>query len=102
MVIVDRDHLNELFKANETDLSFLPAAMEDADFRCTFTADMFDTTHTRAIKLNLNQNLSMLLPEMVDELEAAVKDEFDSTVTIGNSQDTGIYCRMDLRHCIRK
>jgi hypothetical protein len=80
---LDHDRVKEIYTANENEMGYLKAAVEDTDFRFCFKADIFNMIHARAIKYNLNQNLASLMPEIVDELDAGMHDEFDSVVTNG-------------------
>jgi hypothetical protein len=82
-VILDRDCVKELFTAGETEMIFLKAAIQDTDFRHTFSADIFDMTHTRAIHFNLNANLPALMIDIMDEATMGVGDEFGGVVTKG-------------------
>ena len=78
MVIIDRKHLKEMYSADEDTMQFLPAAVEDSDFSCAFRADVFKRVHSRAIRLNLNHNIPVYMPELVNELIAAFDEEFES------------------------
>lgn len=82
-VIIDRDCVKELFTAGETEMNFLKAAIQDTDFRHTFSADIFDMAHTRAIRSNLNANLPALMIDIMDEVNVGVGHEFGGVVTKG-------------------
>jgi hypothetical protein len=100
MVVVSRSLLKELFNAHESDLHFLSGAVEDADFSYSFKASVFESIHTRAIKLNLNHHLPNFTGDMVDELNAAVEDEFGSIVGNGTTRIYLTYCRLDTYRCV--
>lgn len=64
-------------------MNFLKAAVQDTDFRYTFSADIFDMAHTRAIRSNLNSNLQSLMFDIVDEVKVGMREEFETLVTKG-------------------
>lgn len=64
-------------------MNFLKAAVEDTDFRYTFSADIFDIVHIRAIRSNLNSNLQKFMSDIVDELNNGINEEFENFVTKG-------------------
>jgi hypothetical protein len=102
MIVVDRPHLKELFNAHESDLHFLSGAVEDADFSYSFKASVFESIHTRAIRLNLNHNLPCFTTDMVDELNAAIEDEFGNVVGKGMTGLDLAYQRLDAYRWVRK
>ena len=76
-VIVDRDHLKELIDAPEEHLSFQKAAGEIVASRYTFSRSIAENSyHIIVIREKLNRNISSLMPEIVDEFDAAFEDEF--------------------------
>jgi hypothetical protein len=78
MILVDRSHLKEIFTADEDDMDFLSGAVEDADFSHSFRTSVFQKVHSRAIRVNLNHNIPAAIPEIVEELHAIFKEEFES------------------------
>lgn len=102
MVVIDRTHLREIYKADEDYMHFLEAAVEDSDFSWAFRADVFQRVHSRAIRVNLNHNLPVFISDVVDEVNVAVKQLFpieeDSTVCFAYHADSS----MDTRRSIRK
>ena len=55
MIIIDRGSYKDLFSAQDTELHFMHATLEDFDFRCVFRADIFNETHTNAVRFDLNR-----------------------------------------------
>lgn len=81
LVVVDRDHIKELFSAPDSELNFLEAKLEHLDLRYTFKLDVHDDWHIDMIRNQLTQKISSLMPDIVDELTAAIGDELDLAVT---------------------
>lgn len=83
VIILDRDHLKEVFDTRDKDLSLIEATLEDGDFRYTFQADVHSIYHINVIRNQLTRNISALMPEIVDELNAVLGEELDVIVTEG-------------------
>jgi hypothetical protein len=82
VVVVDRQHIKELFSAPSSSLGFFEAALEDIDFRYTLPGNLSNLYHVKVIRIQLTQNIAALLPEMAEELDS-VFDEFDSGMSRG-------------------
>jgi len=83
LVVVDRDHIKELFSAPDSDLNFLEAKLEHLDLRYTFKLDVHDDWHIDMIRNQLTQKIPELMPQIVDELTAGFEDELNPLVTKG-------------------
>jgi len=83
MVVVDHDHAQELFDAPEDRISFTAAFNDGFSLHYLFHGDPRDDYHTRVIRSQLTQNISSTIPKLVDELNAAFADEFESNITTG-------------------
>lgn len=83
LVVIDRDHVKELFSAPDADLNFLEAKLEHLDLRYTFKLNVHDDWHIDMIRNQLTQKIPELMPQMVDELTAAFHDELEPVVTKG-------------------
>ncbi len=82
-MVVDRDHIKELFSAHDSELNFLEAKLEHLDLRYTFKIDIYDDWHIDMIRNQLTQKIPALMPDIVDELTAAIGDELDAIVMKG-------------------
>jgi hypothetical protein len=80
LLVVDHDHLKEIFEAPNEEINFLEGLFGDTDFRYTFYGDVHNEYHVRVIRNQLTQNIASLIPDVVDELNAALEDEIDSVV----------------------
>jgi hypothetical protein len=85
MIIVDRDSYKDLFGAPDTVLHFMHATLEDFDFRCVFRADIFNETHTDAVRFDLNRAIPAITPYIVDEVNVTMDEILDPLVTEGSS-----------------
>ena len=85
MIIVDRDSYNDLFSAQDTDLHFMHATLEDFDFRCVFLADIFNDAHTNAVRIDLNRAIPAITPNIVDEVNATMDEILHPLVTKGKA-----------------
>ena len=76
-VIVDPQHLKEFFDASESDLSFRKPIADFLELRYTFQENIaVNGYHVIKAKTELSgRRLSSLIPEILDELEAAMIDE---------------------------
>jgi hypothetical protein len=95
MIIVDRDHYEELFNAADTDLHMMQAYLEDFHFPSVFRANIFDPVHSNAVRYTLTQNISALTPEIADELNTSIDEELGSRVTEGLDLILYANCRLD-------
>lgn len=82
-LVLNRDQLKEAFNAGD-ELHFMSAAVEDTDFRYTFSSNIFERAHTDAIRIDLNRNLPKVIVNIADELNLAMRDELDQVVSKGN------------------
>jgi hypothetical protein len=86
VVVVDRQHIKELFSAPSASLGFFEAVIEDIDFRYTLPGDVHNLYHVKVIRNQLTQNIAAMMPGVAEEL-VSVFDEFDSDLSNG----TGSY-----------
>jgi hypothetical protein len=61
----------------------LAAIVEEGDFGYGFHGNPRDPYHVGAIRHQLTQCIGSRMPEMVEEINAALADDFDSIVTDG-------------------
>ena len=80
LIVVDHSHLKEVLEAPNDEINFLEGILGDTDFRHTFYGDVQNEYHVRVVRNRLTQNFVSLIPDTVDELKAALKDEVDSLV----------------------
>lgn len=75
-----------MFAAPEEELSFVAASSESFQIQYTFDHPRihFDHYHAEVIRKKLTQNLPKLLPDLLDELNSSLDDEF-ATVREGNA-----------------
>lgn len=78
LIVVDRESVKELFEASPSDLNFLEAFLENTDLRPLFKADLYNTYHVGVLRNQLTHHIPMWMPDIVDELNAALDDEFGS------------------------
>ena len=83
MIIIDRDSYNDLFSAQDTELHFMHATLEDFDFRCVFRADIFNQAHTNAVRFDLNRAIPAITPHIVDEVNVTIDEILDPLITKG-------------------
>lgn len=75
-VIVPRDVLKEIFDAPEDTLSFHGSSREQLQLKHTMGRSLVDNNyHVAVIKAELTRHISVKMPDIVDELNAAFKDE---------------------------
>jgi hypothetical protein len=86
VVVMDRDHLKEVFEATDADLNFTEATLEHTDVRYTFRGNIYHAWHVPIVRNQLTQNLPALIPEMVDEMTSCIADEFETVITDGISR----------------
>ena len=77
MIVVDRDHLKELYDAPNSSLNFLEAALEDLDFRYTFSGNMYNLYHIPVIRNQLTRGMTKFIPATAEEMEGAFRDNID-------------------------
>lgn len=75
---MDHEHLKEFYDAPEDELSFVAASAEALQLQHTMNHNRihFDRFHGDIIRTHLNRNMRALMPEILDELHAALDDEF--------------------------
>ena len=85
-----------MFDAREDQLSFKAAAAEALQIRYTLEHPRihFDQYHGDVIRMQLTRNLRHLMPDLLDELNIALGNEF-ATVTDGNSISSSVNDRLD-------
>ena len=64
-----------MFEAPDTQLNFLEGILEDSDFKTALRGGINDNYHAYVIRNQLTQNISHILPEMVEELDLAFQEE---------------------------
>ena len=76
-VILDPQHLKEFFDASESDLSFRKPIVDFLQLHHTFQESIaVNGYHVIKVKTELSgRRLSSLIPDILDELEAAMNDE---------------------------
>jgi hypothetical protein len=77
LIVVDRDHLRELFEAPDSSLNFFEAALEDLDFRYTFQGNSYNLYHVPVIRNQLTRGISTFMPAMAEEIKCAFGDDID-------------------------
>ena len=77
MIVVDRDHLKEVFDAPNSSLSFFEAALEDLDFRYTFRGNSYNLYHVPVIRNQLTRGISTFMPAVAEEIKSAFGDDID-------------------------
>jgi hypothetical protein len=67
-----------MFDAREDELSFVSATAESLQIRYTLEHPRihFDHYHADVIRIRLTQNLRTLMPDLLDELNTALNDDF--------------------------
>lgn len=83
LVVIDRDHFQELFEAPEDQLSFNLALIKGGAFDYGFHGNVRNAYHADVIRNQLTQSLGGKMPDIVDELNAAFADELESIITDG-------------------
>ena len=79
-MVVPRQHLKELFSAPEDKLSLSVHSSESLALPYTFQRSVAeDDYHTTVVRTELSRRIPELMPEIVDELEAAIADEIPLT-----------------------
>jgi len=91
MIIVDRDSYDELFTAQDSDLNFVHAILENYfDFRCVFRADIFNEVHINVIRYDLNRAIPSITSSIVDEVTTTIDEILDPLVTEGKPFPTSL------------
>jgi len=85
MIIVDRDSYDDLFRAQDNELHFMRATLEDFDFRCVFRADIFNETHTNAIRYDLNRAIPAITSYILEEVKVAMDETLGVLVCAGRT-----------------
>jgi len=75
VIIVDRGHIKEMFQAPDSQLNFVQAILEEADFNTALRANGHNDYHKYVVRNQLTQNIASILPEMMEELELAFQEE---------------------------
>jgi len=95
-VVVPRQHLKEMFSAPEDKLSLRVHSAESLALPYTFQRSVGeDDYHTTVVRTELSRHIPELMPEIVDELEAAITDEIPLTDGTVVSSHRNINIRMD-------
>jgi hypothetical protein len=83
MIIVDRGSYQDLFNADDAELHFMHATLQDFDFRYVFRADIFNPTHTNAVRHDLNLAIRSITPSIVEEVNVTMKEILEPLVGKG-------------------
>lgn len=83
MIIVNRECYQDLFGAKDTVLHFMHATLQDFDFRYVFQADIFNPTHTNAVRFDLNLAIPSITPSIVEEVHVTLEEILDPSVGKG-------------------
>lgn len=79
-VVVPREHLKEMFSAPEDQLSFTAPTVDGLAIPYTFQNSIaYNQYHALIVKSELTRHLAELMPDIVDELEAAISDHIPLT-----------------------
>jgi hypothetical protein len=77
MVVVNRGLLKEYFDAPEDTLSFLKATADYLQVEYIYHDNMRkDDYHLPVVRQKLTQNIAVMMPDVVDEIESCFNDEF--------------------------
>ena len=75
-LVASRSHLKELFAASEDDLSFTKNAADVLGLRYIFQKSIAENQyHAHVTKVELTRHISEMMPDIVDELGAAMDEE---------------------------
>jgi hypothetical protein len=83
LVVVDRDHFQELFDAPEDRLSFGQSLIRANHFDYGFNGNVLNSYHAEVIRNRLTQNIQAKMPDIIDEVNAGFEDELEPTITNG-------------------
>ena len=90
MVVVDRDHFQELLEAPEDRLSFTQTLIREGHFDYGFTGNLLNSYHADIIRNQLTQNIQAKMPDIVDEVNAGFADELEPIITNGSGTPTSV------------
>ena len=82
--VASRSHLQEMFSASEDDLSFTKNVADVLELRYIFQKSIAENQyHAHVTKMELTRHISEMMPDIVDELGAAMDEEiqFDKSST---------------------
>lgn len=82
-MVVDRDHIKELFDAPEDVLSFSHSAANFLQRKYTMDDPLIRSFVIDVIKEKLSRNIPVLMDAIIDEVQCAMADQFP--LTDGNS-----------------
>ena len=75
-LVASRSHIKEMFSASEDDLSFAKNIADSLALRYIFQKSVADNQyHAHVIKMELTRHISEMMPDIVDELGAAMDEE---------------------------
>jgi hypothetical protein len=75
LIVIDRAHLKEFFDAPNSKLNFFEAALEDIDFRYTFTGNSYNLYHVPVVRNQLTRGIQAFLPAIGEEVKGAFRDD---------------------------
>ena len=75
LIVIDRAHLKEFFAAPNSKLNFFEAALEDIDFRYTFTGNSYNLYHVPVVRNQLTRGIQAFLPAIGEEVKGAFQDD---------------------------
>ena len=85
---MDRDHLKELYDAPDSSLNFFEAALEDLDFRYTFSGNSYNLYHVPVVRNQLTRGITTLMPAIAEEIECAFSDDIDPLLSDKGTSQT--------------
>lgn len=75
-IVADPQHLREFYSAPEDDLSLPSVLVNILQLQYTFGKNVaINDYHVSTARMQLSRHISELMPDIVDELEAALNDE---------------------------
>jgi hypothetical protein len=96
VIIVDHAHLKELFEADDKVLDNIQGIIEESDFRYTTRISLYSTFHIDVIRNQLTRHIATMMPDIIDELNAVLREDLDHLVKDGIRRlFVGSYSRLD-------
>lgn len=78
MVIVDRDHIKELYSAGDDELSFVEASKQFLQPQYIFQSDFLKYRfHIKPLKVFMSRQVPNAITDIIEEIGAAFDDEMD-------------------------
>jgi len=83
LVVVDRDHFQELLDAPEDRLSFNLAMVKGGSFDYAFRSNIRNPYHIELIRNQLTHSIGIKMSDIIDELNASFAEEIEQSITEG-------------------